>query len=120
MSDSKRKLACVLDKHRSSVECDNVLFALAEINLAVEYMSFSAHADAKGIMQVISELVALIEILITPIKLIRDVQPRNVMFVHGEAVKMQFLRGKVEKVRFLQNRGKVKVLGIQPASFHAR
>ncbi|PAV63552.1 hypothetical protein WR25_20829 [Diploscapter pachys] len=51
-----------------------------EINLAVEYMSFSAHADAKGIMQ-----------------LIRDVQPRNVMFVHGEAVKMQFLRGKVEK-----------------------
>lgn len=44
-------------------------------------MSFSAHADAKGIMQ-----------------LIRNVQPRHVMFVHGEAIKMQFLKEKVEKV----------------------
>ncbi|CAJ0602295.1 unnamed protein product [Cylicocyclus nassatus] len=51
-----------------------------DINLAVEYMSFSAHADAKGIMQ-----------------LIRDCQPRCVMFVHGEAAKMEFLKGKVEK-----------------------
>ncbi|VDO87767.1 unnamed protein product [Haemonchus placei] len=51
-----------------------------DINLAVEYMSFSAHADAKGIMQ-----------------LIRDCQPRSVMFVHGEAAKMEFLKGKVEK-----------------------
>ncbi|KJH44442.1 NC domain protein [Dictyocaulus viviparus] len=51
-----------------------------DINLGVEYMSFSAHADAKGIMQ-----------------LIRDCQPRSVMFVHGEAAKMEFLKGKVEK-----------------------
>ncbi|KAJ1351671.1 hypothetical protein KIN20_007782 [Parelaphostrongylus tenuis] len=51
-----------------------------DINLAVEYMSFSAHADAKGIMQ-----------------LIRFAQPRSVMFVHGEAAKMEFLKGKVEK-----------------------
>ncbi|KAK6017961.1 metallo-beta-lactamase domain protein [Ostertagia ostertagi] len=51
-----------------------------DINLAVEYMSFSAHADAKGIMQ-----------------LIRVCQPRSVMFVHGEAAKMEFLKGKVEK-----------------------
>ncbi|CAD6195095.1 unnamed protein product [Caenorhabditis auriculariae] len=51
-----------------------------EVRLAVEYMSFSAHADAKGIMQ-----------------LIRHCQPQHVMFVHGEAEKMEFLRGKVEK-----------------------
>ncbi|KAK5967804.1 hypothetical protein GCK32_005997 [Trichostrongylus colubriformis] len=29
--------------------------------------------------------------------LIRDCQPRSVMFVHGEAAKMEFLKGKVEK-----------------------
>lgn len=44
-------------------------------------MSFSAHADAKGILQ-----------------LIRNVNPRNVMFVHGENQKMEFLKTKVEKV----------------------
>lgn len=43
-------------------------------------MSFSAHADAKGIMQ-----------------LIGNCQPEHVMFVHGEAAKMEFLKGKVEK-----------------------
>lgn len=52
-----------------------------DIRLNVEYMSFSAHADAKGIMQ-----------------LIRDVDPANVMFVHGEDSKMNFLKSKVEKV----------------------
>ncbi|CAD5216898.1 unnamed protein product [Bursaphelenchus xylophilus] len=51
-----------------------------EVNMRVEYMSFSAHADAKGIML-----------------LIRDVEPSNVMFVHGEESKMEFLKGKVEK-----------------------
>ncbi|ULU04333.1 hypothetical protein L3Y34_017244 [Caenorhabditis briggsae] len=51
-----------------------------EIKLGVEYMSFSAHADAKGIMQ-----------------LIRQCEPKHVMFVHGEAEKMEFLKGKVEK-----------------------
>ncbi|CAJ0577099.1 unnamed protein product, partial [Mesorhabditis spiculigera] len=51
-----------------------------DINLAVEYMSFSAHADAKGIMQ-----------------LIRDCNPRHVMFVHGEKLKMDFLKDKVAK-----------------------
>lgn len=44
-------------------------------------MSFSAHADAKGIMQ-----------------LIRNSEPRHVMFVHGEDQKMEFLKTKVEKV----------------------
>uniref|UniRef100_A0A915P779 Integrator complex subunit 11 n=1 Tax=Meloidogyne floridensis TaxID=298350 RepID=A0A915P779_9BILA len=51
-----------------------------EINLKVEYMSFSAHADAKGIKQ-----------------LIRDVEPNSVLFVHGEAQKMDILKGEVEK-----------------------
>ena len=47
--------------------------------MAVEYMSFSAHADAKGIMQ-----------------LIRYCEPRNVMLVHGEAAKMEFLCNKIQ------------------------
>ncbi|CDW59722.1 integrator complex subunit 11 [Trichuris trichiura] len=51
-----------------------------EVKLSVEYMSFSAHADAKGIIQ-----------------LIRNCQPRSVMFVHGEETKMEFLKRKVEK-----------------------
>lgn len=48
--------------------------------MAVEYMSFSAHADAKGIMQ-----------------LIANCQPRNVMLVHGEAAKMEFLKEKIRE-----------------------
>ena len=44
----------------------------------VEYMSFSAHADAKGIMQLISQC-----------------EPRNVLLVHGEADKMAFLKTKI-------------------------
>lgn len=43
-------------------------------------MSFSAHADAKGIMQ-----------------LIRMAEPRNMLLVHGEAAKMEFLKGKIEQ-----------------------
>lgn len=49
--------------------------------MQVQYMSFSAHADAKGIMQ-----------------LIRMCEPDNVMLVHGEAVKMEFLASKINKV----------------------
>ncbi|XP_076039940.1 integrator complex subunit 11 [Oratosquilla oratoria] len=49
-----------------------------DVRLTVEYMSFSAHADAKGIMQ-----------------LIRHCEPRNVMLVHGENVKMDFLKHKI-------------------------
>lgn len=48
--------------------------------MSVEYMSFSAHADAKGIMQ-----------------LIQYCEPRHVMLVHGEAVKMKFLREKIRE-----------------------
>ena len=43
-------------------------------------MSFSAHADAKGIMQLISWC-----------------EPKNVMLVHGEAAKMDFLKSKIQK-----------------------
>jgi hypothetical protein len=52
----------------------------AQIKLNVEYMSFSAHADAKGIMQ-----------------LIRTAQPKNVMLCHGEGEKMQFLSDKIKQ-----------------------
>ena len=51
-----------------------------EVKMSVQYMSFSAHADAKGIMQ-----------------LIRQCEPTNVMLVHGEAVKMQFLTKKIQQ-----------------------
>ncbi|KAL1924303.1 uncharacterized protein VTP21DRAFT_7338 [Calcarisporiella thermophila] len=50
------------------------------VNLQVRNLSFSAHADAKGIMQ-----------------LIRQCEPRNVVLVHGEKDKMGFLRTKIVK-----------------------
>ncbi|KAE9551860.1 hypothetical protein FO519_004934 [Halicephalobus sp. NKZ332] len=59
------------------IEIENRIY---DIKLKVAYMSFSAHADAKGIIQ-----------------LIRHVEPRNVMFVHGENEKMEFLKKRVEK-----------------------
>ena len=48
-----------------------------EVLMNVQNMSFSAHADSKGIIQ-----------------LIKHLQPKNVMFVHGEAQKMKTL-GKI-------------------------
>ncbi|XP_077988720.1 integrator complex subunit 11-like [Glandiceps talaboti] len=51
---------------------------IIDVKLSVQYMSFSAHADAKGIMQ-----------------FIRQCEPRNVMLVHGEAKKMEFLKQKI-------------------------
>lgn len=51
-----------------------------DVKMSVQYMSFSAHADAKGIMQ-----------------LIRQCQPSNVMLVHGEAEKMEFLKVKIKE-----------------------
>merc|ERR1712025_923795 len=50
-----------------------------EVKMSVQYMSFSAHADAKGILQLISWC-----------------EPRNVMLVHGEGEKMKFLRSKIK------------------------
>ncbi|XP_041377691.1 integrator complex subunit 11-like [Gigantopelta aegis] len=51
-----------------------------DVRLSVQYMSFSAHADAKGIMQLISHC-----------------EPRSVMLVHGEAAKMGFLQSKIQQ-----------------------
>ena len=48
------------------------------VNLKVQYLSFSAHADAKGIMQLISQC-----------------RPKNVVLVHGEKAKMSFLCTKI-------------------------
>lgn len=56
------------------------MFFQLDVKLQVEYMSFSAHADAKGIMQ-----------------LIRMAEPRNMLLVHGEGAKMEFLKGKIEQ-----------------------
>ena len=42
-----------------------------DVKIQVKHLSFSAHADAKGIMQ-----------------LIRQCEPKNVMLVHGEKAKM--------------------------------
>lgn len=51
-----------------------------EIRMQVEYMSFSAHADAKGIMQLVGQA-----------------EPESVLLVHGEAKKMEFLKQKIEQ-----------------------
>ncbi|KAI8868463.1 Metallo-hydrolase/oxidoreductase [Ramicandelaber brevisporus] len=55
-------------------------FNVIQVNLKVECLSFSAHADAKGIMQ-----------------LIRQSGARHVVLVHGEKQKMGFLQGKIER-----------------------
>ena len=46
---------------------------VTEVKMSVQYMSFSAHVDVKGIMQLISWC-----------------EPENVMLVHGEGEKMKF------------------------------
>lgn len=53
---------------------------IVEVKMAVEYLSFSAHADAKGIMQ-----------------LIQYCEPKNVMLVHGEFAKMEYLKEKIKQ-----------------------
>jgi len=53
---------------------------VVEVNMKVEYMSFSAHADSRGIMELISKC-----------------EPKNVLLVHGEAIKMKFLKMKIEQ-----------------------
>ena len=51
-----------------------------DVKLSVQYLSFSAHADASGIMQ-----------------LIRQCEPKNVMLVHGEGSKMEFLKSQINE-----------------------
>lgn len=46
--------------------------------LQIQHLSFSAHTDAKGIMD-----------------LVRHVAPRNVVLVHGEKPKMVILKNKI-------------------------
>ena len=53
---------------------------IIDVNLSVQYLSFSAHADASGIMQ-----------------LIRQCEPKAVMLVHGEGGKMEFLCSKIKE-----------------------
>jgi len=54
-------------------------YSKINVNLRVENLSFSAHADAKGIMQMIAMC-----------------EPKNVMFVHGEKEKMKYLARQIE------------------------
>lgn len=51
---------------------------MLDVKLQVKNMSFSAHADARGIMQ-----------------LIKTARPRNVVLVHGEAPRMAVLRAQI-------------------------
>uniref|UniRef100_A0A6B2KZ25 Integrator complex subunit 11 n=1 Tax=Arcella intermedia TaxID=1963864 RepID=A0A6B2KZ25_9EUKA len=51
-----------------------------QVRCKIESLSFSAHADSKGILQ-----------------LIKQTEPRNVMLVHGEKGKMQILKANIVK-----------------------
>eukprot|EP00742_Colponemidia_sp_Colp-10_P009000 GILJ01009780.1.p1 GENE.GILJ01009780.1~~GILJ01009780.1.p1 ORF type:complete len:648 (+),score=86.46 GILJ01009780.1:130-1944(+) len=51
-----------------------------EVNCKIKNLSFSAHADAKGILQ-----------------LIRQLEPRNIVLVHGEKGRMQYFKDKVQR-----------------------
>jgi integrator complex subunit 11 len=53
---------------------------VVHMKCGVKLISFSAHADAKGILQ-----------------LIRQAQPKNLMLVHGEKDKMRFFKEKIER-----------------------
>lgn len=53
---------------------------VVKVRMSVEYMSFSAHADAKGIVQLIGYC-----------------QPNNVLLVHGDKEKMPFLMDKIKQ-----------------------
>ncbi|KAI8373209.1 beta-lactamase-like protein [Radiomyces spectabilis] len=61
-----------------TIELDK--YTSVKVNLQVRNLSFSAHADAKGIMQ-----------------LIRHCEPRNVVLVHGQADTMDYLKSKIMK-----------------------
>ncbi|KAJ2720251.1 Integrator complex subunit 11 [Coemansia sp. Benny D115] len=53
-------------------------YTQVHVNIDVQNLSFSAHADAKGIME-----------------LIRQAAPRNVVLVHGEKSRMSYLKSKI-------------------------
>eukprot|EP01119_Soliformovum_irregulare_P024145 TRINITY_DN8587_c0_g1_i1.p1 TRINITY_DN8587_c0_g1~~TRINITY_DN8587_c0_g1_i1.p1 ORF type:complete len:618 (-),score=188.31 TRINITY_DN8587_c0_g1_i1:202-1953(-) len=66
----------LLAGHKGVVEIDKK--TSVEVKCQVHNLSFSAHADVKGILQ-----------------LIRQSQPKNVLLVHGEKGKMHFLKEKI-------------------------
>lgn len=68
----------VLHSKTGKIEIDKK--TTIHMKCTVKLISFSAHADAKGILQ-----------------LIRQAQPRNVMLVHGEKDKMRFFKEKIER-----------------------
>lgn len=51
-----------------------------DVNMQVENLAFSAHADAQGILQIIEQC-----------------RPKNVLLVHGERQRMKVLKKRVEK-----------------------
>jgi Predicted exonuclease of the beta-lactamase fold involved in RNA processing len=57
------------NKLLSGVKTLNIDGKVYDIKMKIRNMSFSAHADAKGIMQ-----------------LVKHVEPKNVVFVHGDKV----------------------------------
>ncbi|KAL9651662.1 hypothetical protein ABK040_001607 [Willaertia magna] len=65
------------DNKNAKIEVDSR--TVIDMKCEVKPISFSAHADAKGILQ-----------------LIRTAQPKNVMLVHGEKDKMAFFKQKIE------------------------
>jgi len=73
-----------------------------EVKMSVQYMSFSAHADAKGIMQLITWC-----------------EPKSVMLVHGEAEKMRFLKAKIKEEHglecYMPANGETAVIPSKPA-----
>eukprot|EP01112_Ceratiomyxa_fruticulosa_P017307 TRINITY_DN5369_c0_g1_i1.p1 TRINITY_DN5369_c0_g1~~TRINITY_DN5369_c0_g1_i1.p1 ORF type:complete len:656 (-),score=124.00 TRINITY_DN5369_c0_g1_i1:17-1984(-) len=64
------------NKQNQTVEIDKRV--TLEVRCQVKSLSFSAHADAKGIMQ-----------------LIKMSEPKNVLLVHGEKGKMRFLKQRI-------------------------
>lgn len=63
---------------QKTIEIDR--FTTLNVRMTVKNLSFSAHADSKGIMQ-----------------LIRTCEPKYVMLVHGEATKMSILKERIHK-----------------------
>ncbi|SPQ93979.1 unnamed protein product (mitochondrion) [Plasmodiophora brassicae] len=71
------KAWCDDEKNLKQIRVDRL--TTIDVNCKVSKVSFSAHADSKGILQ-----------------LIKEVKPRNVVLVHGERSKMNVLAQKIE------------------------
>ena len=76
--------------------------SVIDVKCSVHYLSFSAHADAKGILQ-----------------LIQQCKPKNVVLVHGERTKMQILAPQITRnfglACYHPKNGESLVLRTQPA-----